>query len=199
MFKGSLTVPVALMLSGYCCFGQERIKVDIDDTVKNTIPPTISGSVMSADPQYSRSIWRVDLVPSRNGPTGSLVLEIHVVNVSAATRNLPISRDGVKLVAECPGHTVLQGSVVIGNKIDVAHGLKLGNFYGCEAFPATLVNLRPGEWVSYITKLPADHLPKEIRAQVDFSHTRYRQGANGQTAEDLEYSTYAFSTWATMP
>jgi hypothetical protein len=127
------------------------------------------------------------------------MLEIRIVNVSAVPRTLPVSQDGVKLVTECPDHTVLQGSYFLGSKADAKYFRQVGIFYGCEAFPATLVQLKPSEWATFVTKVPTDRLPKEIRAQIRFVHTRYRPSANGRTAEDLEYDTFEFSPWVQIP
>jgi hypothetical protein len=127
------------------------------------------------------------------------MLEIRVVNVSALPRALPVSQDGVKLVTKCPDHTVLQGGIFLGSKADIKYFRQVSLFYGCEAFPATLVQLKPGEWMTYATKMSTDRLPKEIRAQITFARTRYKSGATGYTTEDLESHVFEVSPWVQIP
>jgi hypothetical protein len=130
------------------------------------------------------------------------MLEVRISNASATPRILPVSQDGAKLVGQCPDHTVLQATLFLGSKGDNKYFRQLGLFYGCEAFPATVLQLKPGEWVSYVTNISTistARLPKEIRAQIRFTHTRYQQGAGGTTSEDMGYDTSEFSPWVPLP
>jgi hypothetical protein len=188
-----------LLVYGLSCFGQEKLKVDIDGAATKTAPKVTSGKEMSGDNSRPNLIWRVDLAISTGLPAESPMLEIRIVNVSPVSRTLPVSQDGVKLVAECPNHTVFEGAIFLAGSADTKYLHKIGYFYGCEKFPATLVQSKPGEWVSYTTKVSSEHLPKEVRAQIRFAHTRYRQTPNGQTAEDLEYGMSEFSPWVQVP
>jgi len=112
---------------------------------------------------------------------------------------LPLSQDGVKIVSDCPNHTVLEGGLFLGAREDKNYFQQLGIFYGCDKFPSTLVQLKPGEWVTIVVTVPTDHLPNQIRAQISFVHKRYRPASEGQTAEDLEYGTFEFSPWVQIP
>ncbi len=199
MSKMNIILLLLSLLYSSSCFGQEKMRVDIDSPTVKSAPKTTSGTGMSGDNTRRNLIWRVDLAPLTSSSSGSLGLEIHVVNVSAVPRLVPVSQDGAKLTAECPDHTVLEGVIFLGGKPNADYFLNVGRFFGCEAFPVTVVQLKPGEWVSYVTEVHADRLPKEIRAQIRLVNTKYRQGPNGQTSEDLEYDTYEFSPWVAVP
>ena len=194
-----MNVVLSLLAISSSCLCQEKMKIDLNASAIRTEPEVTTGRGMSGDNTRRNVIWRVDSSLSAITSPGSTTLEIRVSNVSAMPRTLPLSQDGVKLVAECPDHTVLQGALFLGSKADNKYFRQVGIFYGCESLPATVVQLMPGEWVSYVTKISTDRLPKEVRTQIRLVHTRYRQGPNGQTAEDLEYDTSEFSPWVSVP
>ncbi len=148
--------------------------------------------------QPSNSIWRVDLIPTPLR-TGSTRLEFHIVNVSSVSQTVPTSQDGVKIVAECPEHTILEGVYTLGGKADKNYFHRLGMFYGCETFPTTLVRLKPNEWGTYVITVPTDRLPKEIQVQIDFVHKKFRHIAEGQSSEGLEPDTFEASPWVRVP
>jgi hypothetical protein len=193
-----MNVLVLLLVASSPCFCQEKMRVDIDGAATRTVPEARTGKGMIGDNTH-RKIWRVDLSPSATSSLGSTMLEIRIANVSDVTRSLPLSQDGVKVVAECPGHTVLEGALFLGSKADNKYFRQVGLFYGCETFPTTLVRLKPGEWVTFVKNIPTDRLPKEIRAQISFVHKRYQPSPEGQSAEDQEYSTFEFSPWVDLP
>jgi hypothetical protein len=195
-----ITTNIALLLLGMSlpCFCQEKMKIDLNAPAARTEPEIVSGKGMSGDHTRRNSIWTVNLsVPAVS--TESTKLEVRIVNVSSAVRSVPVSQDGVGLVAACPEHTVLQRALFLESREDAKYFRQLGLFYGCESVPATLVRLEPGEWVTYVTNISTGRLPKQIRAHIRMTRTKYLPGPTGQTAEDQEYDTSDFSPWVTVP
>ncbi len=196
-----MKVLLLLLVSSSYCAGQEKMKVDLDATSGRTEPRVTSGEAIAfpRDDAHRNQVWRVDLSASVAKPAGSTMLEMQIVNISTVPQTLPKSQDGVHLVTDCPDNTVLTGAYSLGSKADNRYYRKLGIFYGCEARPATLVKLQPGEWVTYVTRVPTDLLPKQIRAQIRLVHVKFSPRPEGQHTEDFEDSTDEDSPWVQVP
>ncbi len=181
-----------LLVASSSCFCQEKVKVDLDGPAMKTEPKATTGKVLGAikvsggdntprNPISRNPIWRVELSAYATPVPGSTTLEIHIVNVSAAPRAFPLSQDGIKHASGCQDHTVLEGALFLGGKADNKYLRQLGILYGCEKLPATHVQLKPGEWATFVTTAPTGGLPNEIRAQFRLVHKKYRPVASGQT------------------
>lgn len=85
-----------------------------------------------------------------NSDSSSSTSDVRLTNISSATLEIPISRDGKEAYNRCPGRRLLDAVLFMTNRADSnQQEMQIGETYGCKSFLGSTIVLSPGDWITF--------------------------------------------------
>jgi len=199
-------VGLSAFLPGVC---QEKLVLDAATNPPVSSRPIVSGHASAGfaggvidgpqpPPRVVLTLQQLTPTASTSDKKIAIRYELRLTNTSPKPISLPVNPDRDRVIALCGTSPLIETALGVGVK-ETPPTTTPGqwqDYYGCDHVAATVVVLKPGEWITYrgTVALPAA-TPRTALLEGNwlFSNARYTDTANGLT-EDSELILSATST-----